>query len=301
MEAFRPKSYMSQLPKLKLWFEGSRPKTIPAAIVPVIVGTASVETSLTLHRFLLALLVSIALQVGVNYANDYSDGIRGTDQDRIGPRRLVGSGLIKSKQVKLAAGISFLIAAIAGLVLAIMTSLLLILIGSAAILAAWFYTGGSKPYGYSGYGEISVFVFFGLVATAGSSYVQSETIESVSILCSVPVGLLASALLVVNNFRDIETDSETGKQTFAVRLGKSRTQMFFTLLLLVSLGMYVLIAVLHTYLVLITLTVIPLSLKLIYDIYSKENAQDLIKILENTAKLHLLAGIMLSIGLAGGL
>ena len=264
-------------------------------------GTASVETGLTLHRFVLALVVSIALQIGVNYANDYSDGIRGTDQDRIGPRRLVGSGLIKANQVKLAAGISFLIAAIAGLVLAIMTSLWLILIGCVAILAAWFYTGGSRPYGYSGYGEVSVFVFFGLVATVGSSYDQSQTIESISILCSVPVGLLASALLVVNNFRDIETDSETGKQTFAVRLGKAKTKMFFALLLLASLGMYVLLAVFYTYLVLITLVVIPLIIKLIYDIFSKENAQDLINLLENTAKLHLLAGMLLSIGLAAGL
>ena len=292
---------MSQLPKLKLWFEGARPKTIPAAVVPVIVGTASVESSLNIYRLLLALVVSIALQVGVNYANDYSDGIRGTDQDRVGPRRLVGSELVSAKRVKLAAGISFLVAAIAGLVLAIVTSLFLILIGCLAILAAWFYTGGSKPYGYSGFGEISVFVFFGLVATVGSSYVQSQTIESISILCSVPVGLLASALLVVNNFRDIETDSETGKQTFAVRLGKAKTQTFFALLLLGSLGMYVLIAMLYTYLALITLVAIPLSLKLIKDIYTKESAEDLIKILENTAKLHLLAGILLSIGLVSGL
>tara|TARA_Y100000748_G_scaffold18567_1_gene14307 strand:- start:2605 stop:3483 length:879 start_codon:yes stop_codon:yes gene_type:complete len=292
---------MSQLPKLKLWFEGSRPKTIPAAVVPVIVGTASIENGLILHRFLLALVVSIALQVGVNYANDYSDGIRGTDQDRIGPRRLVGSRLINAEQVKLAAGISFLVAAVAGLVLAIMTSLFLLLIGCLAILAAWFYTGGSKPYGYSGYGEISVFIFFGLVATVGSSYVQNQNIESISVLCSVPVGFLASALLVVNNFRDIETDSETGKQTIAVRLGKAKTQIFFALLLLGSLGMYVLIAMLYTYLALITLIVIPLSLKLIKDIYTKESAEDLIKILENTAKLHLLAGILLSIGLMAGL
>ena len=292
---------MSQLPKLKLWFEGARPKTIPAAVVPVIVGTASVESSLTIYKLLLALVVSIALQVGVNYANDYSDGIRGTDQDRVGPRRLVGSELVSAKKVKLAAGISFLVAAIAGLVLAIVTSLFLILIGFIAILAAWFYTGGSKPYGYSGFGEISVFVFFGLVATVGSSYVQSQTIESIAVLCSVPVGLLASALLVVNNFRDIETDSETCKQTFAVRLGKAKTQMFFALLLLGSLGMYVLIAMLYTYLALITLLVIPLSLKLIKDIYTKESAEELIKILENTAKLHLMAGILLSIGLVSGL
>ena len=201
--------------------------------------------------------MSIALQVGVNYANDYSDGIRGTDQDRVGPRRLVGSELVSAKRVKLAAGISFLVAAIAGLVLAIVTSLFLILIGCLAILAAWFYTGGSKPYGYSGFGEISVFVFFGLVATVGSSYVQSQTIESISILCSVPVGLLASALLVVNNFRDIETDSETGKQTFAVRLGKAKTNVLCSF----ALGIYRHVCIdscVHTYLVLITLVVIPL-------------------------------------------
>ena len=179
---------MSQLLKLNIWFEGSRPKTIPAAIVPVIVGTASVETGLTLHRFVLALVVSIALQVGVNYANDYSDGIRGTDQDRIGPRRLVGSGLINANQVKLAAGISFLIAAIAGLVLAIMTSLWLILIGCIAILAAWFYTGGSRPYGYSGYGEVS-FCFLWISGHCGV-FIRSKPNHRINFYpSSVPVGL----------------------------------------------------------------------------------------------------------------
>ncbi len=292
---------MGSMSRSRLWVEGARPKTIPAAIVPVLVGTTSVETGFNLYRFLLALAVSIALQVGVNYANDYSDGIRGTDQNRLGPRRLVGSELVDPSKVKLAAGLSFLVAAVAGLVLALMTSPWLILIGSLAIVAAWFYTGGSKPYGYSGFGEISVFLFFGLVATVGSAYVQSESIESVSILCSVPVGFLASALLVVNNFRDIETDSKTGKQTLAVRLGKSKTQMFYAFLLFGAVGMYVLIAFLYTYLALIALAILPLSVRLVYDIYSKESSSDLIKILENTAKLHLLAGLLLSIGLATGL
>ena len=197
--------------------------------------------------------------------------------------------------------ISFLIAAISGLILAVITSLWLIAIGIVAILAAWFYTGGSKPYGYSGYGEISVFVFFGLVATVGSAFVQVETIEMSSIVCSVPVGLLASALLVVNNFRDIETDSKTGKQTLAVRLGKSKTQMLYTLMLLGAVGTCLLVAFLYALLVLIVLAALPLSLKLIFDVYTRTTSTELIKILENTAKLHMLSGLLLSIGLIAGL
>ena len=167
---------MQPIKKLGVWIEGARPKTIPAAIVPVLVGTSSVETDFKLLRFLLALAVSVALQIGVNYANDYSDGVRGTDQDRLGPRRLVGSKLVEPSKVKFAAALSFLIAAIAGLILAAITSLWLVAVGFVAILAAWFYTGGSTPYGYSGYGEISVFIFFGLVATVGSAFAQTETI-----------------------------------------------------------------------------------------------------------------------------
>ena len=292
---------MKPLKKLGVWAEGARPKTIPAAIVPVLVGTSSVEADFKLLRFLLALAVSVALQIGVNYANDYSDGVRGTDQDRLGPRRLVGSKLVEPSKVKFAAAISFLIAAIAGLILAVITSLWLVAIGFVAILAAWFYTGGSKPYGYSGYGEISVFIFFGLVATVGSAFAQTETIETQSIICSIPVGLLASALLVINNFRDIETDSKTGKQTLAVRLGKSKTQVLYALMLLGAVGTYVVIAFLYTLLSLIAVAVLPLCLRLIYNIYSKESSQDLIKILEDTAKLHLLAGLLLSTGLVIGL
>ena len=292
---------MKPTTKSRLWVEGARPKTIPAAIVPVLVGTTSVEADFILYRFLLALIVSIALQVGVNYANDYSDGIRGTDQDRLGPRRLVGSELIDPDKVKFAAGLSFLIAAIAGLVLAVLISLWLIAVGCLAILAAWFYTGGSKPYGYSGYGEISVFIFFGLVATVGSAFVQTESIELTPIVCSIPVGFLATALLVVNNFRDIETDLEAGKQTLAVRLGKLKTQKLYVFLLLGAAGAYVLIAFLYTFLALIALVTLPLSVKLTYDVCSKANSADLIKILENTAKLHLLAGLLLSLGLGIGL
>ena len=292
---------MKLIQKVGVWVEGARLKTIPAAIVPVLVGTSSVETDFNLLRFLLALVVSTALQIGVNYANDYSDGIRGTDKDRVGPRRLVGSEQVEPAKVKLAAVISFLIAAVAGLILAVITSLWLIAIGLLAILAAWFYTGGSKPYGYSGYGEISVFVFFGLVATVGSAFVQIETIEMSSIVCSIPVGLLASALLVVNNFRDIETDSKTGKYTLAVRLGKSKTQMLYALMLLGAIGTCLLIAFLYALLVLIVLVALPLSLKLIFDVYTKTTSSDLIKILENTAKLHMLSGLLLSIGLIAGL
>ncbi|HAY51007.1 MAG TPA: 1,4-dihydroxy-2-naphthoate polyprenyltransferase [Acidimicrobiaceae bacterium] len=292
---------MQLIQKLGIWVEGARPKTIPAAIVPVLVGTSSVETNFNLLRFLLALLVSVALQIGVNYANDYSDGIRGTDQDRLGPRRLVGSELVEPSKVKLAAVISFLVAAIAGLILSVITSPWLIAIGLVAILAAWFYTGGTKPYGYSGYGEISVFVFFGLVATVGSAFVQIEKIEISSIVCSIPVGLLASALLVVNNFRDIETDSKTGKRTLAVRLGKSKTQMLYAFMLLGAAGTCLLVAFLYTLLVLIVLAALPLSLKLISDVYTKTTSPDLIKILENTAKLHMLSGLLLAIGLIAGL
>jgi 1,4-dihydroxy-2-naphthoate octaprenyltransferase len=211
---------------ISLWIEGARPKTIPAAIVPVIVGTSAVADGdltpgcgLSWVRFLLALFVSVALQVGVNYANDYSDGIRGADYDRIGPRRLVGSGLVDPGKVKNAAVLSFACAAIAGLSLVVLAGWWLIFVGLSGILAAWFYTGGSRPYGYLGFGEIFVFIFFGLVATIGSAYVQIEAFEPLPILLSVPVGFLATALLVTNNLRDLSKDKAVDKKTLAVRLG----------------------------------------------------------------------------------
>lgn len=205
---------------------------MPAAVVPVAVGLG-VAAGLDDVRWRLgapALVVSLALQVGVNYANDYSDGIRGTDDSRVGPLRLVGSGLVEPHRVKRAAFLSFAVAALAGLVIALATSLWLLVVGVAAIAAGWFYTGGKHPYGYLGLGEVFVFVFFGVVATVGSTFAVAESLPSLAWLASVPVGCLACALLVVNNLRDIPTDVESGKRTLAVRIGDRRTRVFYGML-----------------------------------------------------------------------
>jgi 1,4-dihydroxy-2-naphthoate polyprenyltransferase len=208
---------------------GSRPRTLPAAVVPVAIGTAlaHVERSAVLWRALLALIVAMALQVAVNFANDYSDGIRGTDDVRVGPLRLVGSGVFPPKRVKLAAFAALGVAAVAGLVLAAVTSWWLLAVGAAAMVAAWFYTGGSKPYGYAGFGEVFVFVFFGVVAVVGTVYVQTETFPVSAWIAAVPVGLLAMALLVVNNLRDIPGDTVANKNTLAVRLGDKKTRKLY--------------------------------------------------------------------------
>ena len=219
------------------WLAGARPRTLPAAVAPVLAGTgvAAYDASPVWWKALLALVVSLALQVGVNYANDYSDGIRGTDDERVGPLRLVGSGLASPRSVKLAAFASFGVAAVAGLVLAASTAWWLVAVGLLAILAAWFYTGGSTPYGYRGLGELMVFVFFGLVAVMGTTYVQTGTFAAPSALPSmyaaIGVGALACAILVANNLRDIPTDREAGKRTLAVVLGEERTRHLFTFLL----------------------------------------------------------------------
>jgi 1,4-dihydroxy-2-naphthoate octaprenyltransferase len=224
---------------MKDWIAGARPRTLPAALVPVIVGTAAAAgmngdtnalKGLFIWRFVAALVVSLALQIGVNYANDYSDGIRGTDADRVGPMRLTGSGRKSPGAVKRAAFLSFGVAAVAGLSLAVATSWWLIAVGLVAIAAAWFYTGGPRPYGYAGLGEVFVFVFFGVVATTGSAFVQIERITPLTLLVSIPVGLFATALLVVNNLRDIPGDTESGKRTLAVRLGDKRTRIFYIVL-----------------------------------------------------------------------
>ena len=221
---------------VKKWFLGARPRTLPAAVVPVAVGCAcAVESAAQVWwRAVAALVVSLALQVGVNYANDYSDGVRGTDENRVGPLRLVGSGAASASSVKRAAFVCFGVAAIAGLTLAIVTTLWLIVIGCAAILAAWTYTGGPRPYGYAGLGEIFVFVFFGVVATVGTQFVVSEDFTITSWVSSVVVGSYACALLVINNLRDIPGDTEAGKRTLAVKLGDQRTRLFFVVLLVVA-------------------------------------------------------------------
>lgn len=221
---------------LKKWVLGARPRTLPAAVVPVAVGgaCASASTNAVWWHLALAGIVSLALQVGVNYANDYSDGVRGTDEVRVGPLRLVGSGTASAKSVKMAAFLAFGVAAVAGLVLAITTSLWLILVGVAAIVAAWTYTGGPRPYGYAGFGELFVFVFFGVVATVGSEYAVTENVSSTAVVASVAVGVFACALLVVNNLRDIPGDTVAGKNTLAVRLGDARTRQFFGLLVVIA-------------------------------------------------------------------
>ena len=219
-----------------LWLAGARPRTLPAAVAPVLAGTAVAAhlDGAVWWKAVLALVVSLALQVAVNYANDYSDGIRGTDDDRVGPPRLVGSGLASPRSVRLAAFAAFGVAGFAGLVLAATTAWWLVAVGVLAILAAWFYTGGTSPYGYRGLGEVMVFVFFGLVAVVGTTYVQTESFDWPALYAAVGIGALACAILVVNNLRDIPSDREVGKRTLAVALGPERTRGLYALLVLAA-------------------------------------------------------------------
>lgn len=215
------------------WIEGARPRTLPNAVAPVIAGSGAAGWS---HDFvwwkaLLALVVSVLLIVGVNFANDYSDGVRGTDDERVGPMRLVGSGAATPGAVKTAAFAAFASAGVAGIILSLTTAWWLILIGAVAIIAAWFYTGGKNPYGYRGFGEIAVFVFFGLVAVLGTQFVQAERIDWVGVVCAIAIGCFSSAVLVANNLRDIPTDTESGKRTLAVALGDKRTRLLHLVLL----------------------------------------------------------------------
>ena len=222
---------------LKLWIAGARPRTLPAAIVPVVVGGACAleADDQVWWRIALALVVSLALQVGVNYANDYSDGVKGTDEKRVGPLRLVGSGLASPSSVKRAAFAALFVAGVAGLILAATTTWWLVVVGAFAMLAAWTYTGGPKPYGYIGLGELFVFIFFGVVATIGSTFVVIEDVTTTSVLASVAVGLFACALLVINNLRDIPGDTVAGKKTLAVRLGDAHTRtLYYTELVLAA-------------------------------------------------------------------
>jgi 1,4-dihydroxy-2-naphthoate octaprenyltransferase len=212
------------------WVQGARPRTLPAAVAPVVAGTgaAALAGGAVWWKAATALGVSLALQIGVNYANDYSDGVRGTDDDRVGPLRLVGSGLASPAAVKTAAQAALVIGAALGVLLAATTSWWLLLIGLAALVAAWTYTGGSNPYGYRGLGEVSVFVFFGLIAVVGTTFVQVERVTWPSVVAGVVVGALACAILVANNLRDVHTDLEAGKRTLAVRLGERRTRQLYS-------------------------------------------------------------------------
>jgi 1,4-dihydroxy-2-naphthoate polyprenyltransferase len=208
---------------------GARPRTLPAAIVPVVIGSAVIENIVLEQwwRIGLAMVVSVSLQIAVNYANDYSDGIRGTDDNRVGPVRLVGSGLVSSSVVKRSAFVMLGIAALAGLVLAAYSSWWILAIGVCAMVAAWTYTGGPRPYGYAGFGELFVFIFFGIVATVGTTYVVSREVTMLSFVASIAVGCFACALLVVNNLRDRQGDEQVGKLTLAVKMGDRLTRLFF--------------------------------------------------------------------------
>ena len=217
---------------MRLWLTGARPRTLPAAIVPVLVGTgAAVGDGIVWWRAAAAILVALSLQVGVNYANDYADGIRGTDgRERIGPVRLVGSGLASPESVRRAAITAFGIAAVVGLFLSLVVAPWLLLVGGLSIAAGWLYTSGPRPYGYAGFGELSVFLFFGLVATVGSTYIHSEQITGLALLGGSGVGLLACALLGINNLRDQAADALAGKMTLAVRLGDRRMRLLYACL-----------------------------------------------------------------------
>ncbi|MEW2481910.1 1,4-dihydroxy-2-naphthoate polyprenyltransferase [Mycobacterium sp. NPDC049093] len=221
------------------WIEGARPRTLPNAVAPVLAGTgaAAWTGSAVWWKALLALAVSLALIIGVNYANDYSDGIRGTDDVRSGPLRLVGSKLASPRAVLTAAVVSLAVGAVAGLVLAAFSAPWLIAVGAVCIAGAWLYTGGKKPYGYLGLGEVAVFIFFGLVAVLGTQYTQALRVDWVGLVAAVAMGSLSSAVLVANNLRDIPTDTESGKITLAVRLGDGRTRLLYQLLVAVALAL----------------------------------------------------------------
>ena len=276
------------------WIIGARPRTLPAAIAPVLVATAYAGSNWEPIRALSALLVSLALQIGVNYANDYSDGIRGTDDSRVGPVRLTASGLASPKSVRTAALISFLFAALIGLTLAAATSWWVILVGALAINAAWGYTGGAKPYGYVGLGEISVFLFFGVVATVGSYYVQTEELNLEIFIVAIPIGSLACAILAINNLRDRAQDQIVGKKTLAVRLGDSGARKLY-IALLISAHLFALLTFKPA--VLFTLLAAPLTWKLARDVASGVSGAELIPYLAKTGKLQLVFAILFALGL----
>jgi 1,4-dihydroxy-2-naphthoate octaprenyltransferase len=275
------------------WIAGARPKTLPAAIAPVLVGTAFAGYNTTVLHTLLALIVALALQVGVNYANDYSDGIKGTDAHRIGPMRLVGSGAATAKDVKKAAFISFAIAAIAGLILASRTSWLLIILGAICILAAWTYTGGPKPYGYQALGEVSVFIFFGVVATVGTYYVQTESISREVLLASFAMGALACAILVLNNLRDLENDKSVDKKTLAVVLGDLGTRDLYKWLMFFALAMSVALTF-FSFFYLLALLSLPLVSKSVRAVNSGASGTALIDLLAKTGRIQIIYALALS-------
>ena len=281
------------------WASGARPRTLPAAVVPVVVGSgvASGYGHFSLWRGVLALIVALALQVGVNYANDYSDGVRGTDERRVGPVRLVASGLAPARQVLTAALSCFAVACLAGFTLAAVTSWWLILLGAVAVAAAWTYTGGRYPYGYHGFGEIAVFAFFGLAAVAGTAYVEMGSLPWLAVIAAVPVGLLACALLVINNLRDIPSDRLAGKRTLAVMLGDQDTRWLYIACALLPFAVAAAVAPARP-LVLLVFAALPLALIPARAVHTGAAGPALIGALGKTGRLQLAFGALLTLGLA---
>jgi 1,4-dihydroxy-2-naphthoate octaprenyltransferase len=280
------------------WVLGARPRTLPAAVVPVLVGTATAAGG-GIHwwRAGVAMVVALAIQVATNYANDYADGVRGTDDVRVGPVRLVASRLASPAAVKRAALLAGAVAAVAGLTLVPAVGPEVVVIGAASLAAGYLYTGGPRPYGYAGLGEVFVFLFFGVVATTGSSYVQLDEVTLLALAASVPVGFLATALLVVNNLRDIRTDGATGKRTLAVRVGEPATRAFYGGLVV---GAFLVVPVLaiRRPLALLALLVAPLAARPLRVVSSQAAGRALLPALADTARLSLVFGAVLAAGLA---
>ena len=281
------------------WIEGARPRTLPNAIAPVIAGTGAAAwlDSAVWWKALLALAVSLALIVGVNYANDYSDGIRGTDDVRSGPLRLVGSTLATPRAVLTAAVVSLSVAAVAGLILAVVSAPWLIAVGVACIAGAWLYTGGSRPYGYAGFGEVAVFVFFGLVAVLGTQYTQALRVDWVGLTLAVATGALSSAVLVANNLRDIPTDREAGKMTLAVRIGDGRTRVLYQSLLALT-GVLTLVLTAATPWCAAGLRAGPLAARAAGPVRAGKGGRDLIPVLRDTGLTMLVWSVAVAVALA---
>ena len=284
---------------IKNWITGARVRTLPLAVAPIVLGSASADL---LDRFdpllaLLALLVALLLQIGVNYANDYSDGIRGTDAKRVGPLRLTGSGLVRPQAVKFAAALTFGLAALAGLAIVLLTGQWwLIAVGVLCIIAAWYYTGGKSPYGYAGLGEIAVFIFFGLIATVGTAYIQILEVDAMAVLLGINFGFYATAVLLVNNIRDVATDRESGKNTLSVRIGVKASKWLFGALLVLPVVFNLFLSALYP------ATIIGLAnLMLVFPAFMAgvkgKTAKDYISALKLTSFAGLGFGLLVGLGL----
>ena len=292
---------------LNNWYQGTRPKTLGAAVAPVLVGSslAHYENSFNLTISLLALLVSVSIQIAVNFANDYSDGIKGTDNQRIGPVRLVGQNLASPQAVKNAAFLFFFIAAISGLIITILTKQWwFLLLGISAIIAAWTYTGGPKPYGYAGFGEIFVFIYFGLVAVLGTTYAQTLFFKPYFLIFAISIGLFAAAILVTNNLRDREKDLQNKKITLAVKLGDSKTRVLYAALLIIP---FVLVcsmfftnnsAIFTT--VQIQLLALPVAWQALKPVLAKVEGKELIAVLTKTGQTELFWALLVCLALVRG-